>query len=95
MSVVPPDGASPAPGIGYDPTSTEENTDLQTHVAFFDTDADGIIWPLDTFVVSFEIPTRHTMLSERNHPRFRGFRDLGFGYLLSFLSMCIIHGGFS
>ena len=61
---VPPDGASPAPGIGYDPTGND-NTALQTHVAFFDTDLDGVIWPLDTFVVSFEIPTGHGMLSER------------------------------
>ncbi|KAJ7488977.1 Caleosin [Mycena latifolia] len=47
---------------------------LQSHVAFFDTDNDGIIWPIDTF---------------------KGFHAIGFGVILSFLSMVIIHTGFS
>ncbi|KAJ7131375.1 Caleosin [Mycena epipterygia] len=47
---------------------------LQSHVAFFDADHDGIIWPLDTF---------------------KGFRAIGFGLILSFLSMVIIHSAFS
>ncbi|KIJ26216.1 hypothetical protein M422DRAFT_209552 [Sphaerobolus stellatus SS14] len=50
------------------------NTALQGHVAFFDTDNDGIIWPLDTY---------------------HGFRAIGFGVFLSFLSMLVIHFGFS
>ncbi|KAK8080345.1 Caleosin related protein-domain-containing protein [Apiospora hydei] len=51
-----------------------DQTVLQQHCEFFDTDRDGIIWPLDTF---------------------RGFRAVGFGYLLSLLSVVIIHGNFS
>ncbi|KAJ6598108.1 Caleosin [Mycena vulgaris] len=47
---------------------------LQSHVAFFDSDNDDIIWPTDTF---------------------KGFRSIGFGVILSFLSMIIIHFGFS
>ncbi|RDB21536.1 putative peroxygenase 3 [Hypsizygus marmoreus] len=68
----------PAPKDGAESTpyhaGKRDNTALQAHVAFFDPDGDGIIWPLDTF---------------------RGFRDLGFGLILSVLSMFIIHGGFS
>ncbi|PFH53897.1 hypothetical protein AMATHDRAFT_72925 [Amanita thiersii Skay4041] len=44
---IPPDGASPAPGIGFEPE--KRNTALQCHVAFFDRDRDGVIWPSDTF----------------------------------------------
>ncbi|KAF9007881.1 Caleosin [Cyathus striatus] len=36
-----------APGTGYE--QGKRNTSLQQHVAFFDPDGDGIIWPLDTF----------------------------------------------
>ncbi|KAJ6607689.1 Caleosin [Mycena sp. CBHHK59/15] len=52
----------------------QSQTALQAHVAFFDTDHDGIIWPTDTY---------------------KGFRAIGFGVFLSFLSMIIIHSGFS
>ncbi|PPR08045.1 hypothetical protein CVT24_010844 [Panaeolus cyanescens] len=45
--VAPPDPLSPAPGTGF--TSGKRNTALQGHVAFFDTDNDGIIWPMDTY----------------------------------------------
>ncbi|KAF7785177.1 hypothetical protein Agabi119p4_1342 [Agaricus bisporus var. burnettii] len=42
----PADGCSTAPG--YAP-GANSNTALQNHVAFFDRDSDGIIWPTDTF----------------------------------------------
>ncbi|KAK8042449.1 hypothetical protein PG994_012932 [Apiospora phragmitis] len=51
-----------------------DKTVLQQHCEFFDSDRDGVIWPLDTF---------------------RGFRAVGFGYILSLLSVFIIHGNFS
>lgn len=47
---------------------------LQQHLAFFDTDSGGVIWPIDTF---------------------RGFYRLGYGILLSILSVLIIHSNFS
>ncbi|KIK04218.1 hypothetical protein K443DRAFT_676182 [Laccaria amethystina LaAM-08-1] len=46
--VVPVDATYPAPGKGFDPH--KKNTALQSHVAFFDRDGDGVIWPLDTFL---------------------------------------------
>ncbi|KJA21939.1 hypothetical protein HYPSUDRAFT_186846 [Hypholoma sublateritium FD-334 SS-4] len=70
--VAPKKGVSAAPGTGFQ--SGAKNTALQSHVAFFDRDDDGIIWPLDTYV---------------------GFREIGFGVILSLLSMVIIHSGFS
>ncbi|KAG2023904.1 calcium binding protein Caleosin [Coprinopsis cinerea AmutBmut pab1-1] len=45
--VAPRDAAQPAPGTGFNPEKT--NTPLQGHVAFFDRDGDGIIWPWDTY----------------------------------------------
>ncbi|KAF9482357.1 Caleosin-domain-containing protein [Pholiota conissans] len=45
--VAPKDALSAAPGTGYEPGA--KNTALQSHVAFFDRDNDGIIWPLDTY----------------------------------------------
>lgn len=47
---------------------------LQQHCDFFDTDRDGVIWPIDTFV---------------------GFYKLGYGIILSTLSVVIIHSNFS
>ena len=44
--VAPKDGVAAAPDTGYEPGA--KNTALQSHVAFFDRDNDGIIWPLDT-----------------------------------------------
>ncbi|PBP28437.1 caleosin domain containing protein [Diplocarpon rosae] len=49
-------------------------TVLQQHLSYFDSDSDGIIWPLDTY---------------------RGFYNLGYGILLSLLSLIIIHVNFS
>ncbi|KAL1695801.1 Caleosin related protein-domain-containing protein [Schizophyllum commune] len=51
-----------------------EKTALQKHVAFFDRDGDGIIWPQDTFI---------------------GFYTLGYGIILSFISLVVIHGNFA
>ncbi|CAA7266348.1 unnamed protein product [Cyclocybe aegerita] len=45
--VAPIDGLADAPGTGFEPG--KKNTALQMHVAFFDTDNDGIIWPTDTY----------------------------------------------
>ncbi|KAF5312289.1 hypothetical protein D9619_003652 [Psilocybe cf. subviscida] len=45
--VAPKDGVCSAPGTGFE--SGEKNTALQGHVAFFDRDSDGIIWPTDTY----------------------------------------------
>lgn len=43
----PKDGPSSASGT----KAREDMTALQGHVAFFDRDGDGIIWPLDTYVI--------------------------------------------
>ncbi|KAF8635869.1 hypothetical protein AX15_000058 [Amanita polypyramis BW_CC] len=45
---IPQDAVSSAPGVGYE--TGKNNTALQCHVAFFDTDRDGVIWPRDTYV---------------------------------------------
>lgn len=47
-------------------------TVLQQHCEFFDSDKDGIIWPSDTY---------------------RGFCEMGFNILISFIAMFIIHSG--
>ncbi|KAF8168495.1 Caleosin [Crassisporium funariophilum] len=46
--VAPVDGPSSAPGTGFE--QGKRNTALQAHVAFFDRDLDGIIWPTDTYI---------------------------------------------
>jgi len=48
--VAPKDATLPAPGTGFEPG--RRNTELQSHVEFFDPDGDGIIWPKDTYVLS-------------------------------------------
>ncbi|KAJ3534037.1 hypothetical protein NMY22_g7091 [Coprinellus aureogranulatus] len=45
--VAPKDAVASAPGTGFDPE--RKNTPLQGHVAFFDRDGDGVIWPYDTY----------------------------------------------
>lgn len=35
--------------------SGPKNTALQAHAEFFDPDCDGIIWPSDTYVLSFSL----------------------------------------
>ncbi|TYJ05440.1 hypothetical protein E1A91_A12G164800v1 [Gossypium mustelinum] len=52
---------------------SDENA-LQKHVAFFDRNNDGIIYPWETF---------------------QGFRAIGAGYLLSFISAFLINLGLS
>ncbi|EGO24541.1 hypothetical protein SERLADRAFT_468018 [Serpula lacrymans var. lacrymans S7.9] len=47
---------------------------MQQHILFWDRDADGEIWPLDTY---------------------RGFRDLGFNMLFSFLTIFIVNLSFT
>ncbi|KAF8742611.1 hypothetical protein AX14_003244 [Amanita brunnescens Koide BX004] len=69
---IPKDAVNSAPSTGYE--VGKENTALQCHVAFFDRDRDGIIWPRDTYV---------------------GFRRLGFGIIVSFLAVIVIHLGLS
>lgn len=45
--VAPKAGPETAPGTGHE--SGKQNTPLQNHVAFFDRDNDGVIWPSDTY----------------------------------------------
>lgn len=52
----------------------KDQTVLQQHCDFFDSDHDGVIWPWDTFI---------------------GFHKLGFGIILSFVAVLVIHGNFS
>lgn len=52
----------------------KDQTVLQQHLAFFDRDSDGVIYPFDTYI---------------------GFHRLGYGILLSLLSVIIIHANFS
>jgi hypothetical protein len=67
-------------------------TALQSHVAFFDSDNDGVIWPLDTYMT----PSRSSVIvSHFLHYSFKGFRAIGFGIFFSLLSMIVIHSGFS
>ncbi|PWZ01641.1 Caleosin-domain-containing protein [Testicularia cyperi] len=49
-------------------------TTMQKHIAYFDGDCDGVLWPSETLF---------------------GFLALGFGVVLSCLSMVVIHGAFS
>ncbi|KAF9449329.1 Caleosin-domain-containing protein [Macrolepiota fuliginosa MF-IS2] len=51
--VAPKNATVPAPGTGFTPG--QKNTALQSHVAFFDRDDDGIIWPSDTFIGMREV----------------------------------------
>jgi hypothetical protein len=61
--VAPKDAVSAAPGTGYQPGM--KNTELQSHVAFFDQDNDGIIWPLDTYVQFSRVPPLHARPSHQ------------------------------
>jgi hypothetical protein len=89
--VAPKDGASTAPGTGYE--SGKQNTPLQKHVAFFDSDNDGVIWPSDTY--DQRIRSTLTPLIVSFTFSYIGFRALKFGVSFSFLATLIIHSGFS
>lgn len=68
-------------------------TALQSHVAFFDRDGDGIIWASDTHVLSLCVIAIWT--DAFCSVSFAGFRALGFGLIFSVVSAIIIHVSFS
>lgn len=69
---------------------TERPTELQSHVAFFDRDGDGVIWPIDTYVPRLGLASLIPKMYS-----FRGLRAIGFNFLFALFSMIVIHGGFS
>ena len=90
--VAPKDAVASAPGPGFDPEN--KNTPLQGHVAFFDRDGDGVIWPYDTYGAP-PSELSYPPLLIRRFRRYRGFRDLRFSIILSLLAVFIIHTGLS
>lgn len=91
--VAPVDGPSPAPRTGFD--AGRGNTALQSHVAFFDQDNDGVIWPSDTWVKGYQCQPFTPRLTPWPFYRYSGFRDLKFNIVFAFVAMCLIHGAFS